>query len=87
MPSPGPIRLASLAAAFALVGCSTVASSADMGAGIGYTTELLAAGFVLAAEGDFLRNPADTRDWNASPGAAGEKRGTGDRFVLKFVKS
>ena len=37
-------------------------------------------------EGDFLRNPADTRDWNASPRAAGERRGTSDRFVLKFVK-
>jgi predicted methyltransferase len=48
--------------------------------------EVLKAGFQLAAEGDFLRNPADTRDWNASPRAAAEKRGTSDRFVLKFVK-
>jgi predicted methyltransferase len=48
--------------------------------------EVLAAGFRLAGEGDFLRNPADTRDWNASPRAAGEKRGTSDRFVLRFVK-
>jgi len=48
--------------------------------------EVLAAGFKLAAEGSFLRNPEDTRDWNVSPGAAGEKRGTGDRFALKFVK-
>jgi predicted methyltransferase len=48
--------------------------------------EVLAAGFVLAAEGGFLRNPADTRDWSASPGAAGERRGTSDRFALRFVK-
>ena len=42
--------------------------------------------FRLAAEGSFLRNAADTRDWNASPMQAGEKRGTSDRFVLKYVK-
>jgi len=44
------------------------------------------AGFKLAGEADFLRNPSDTRDWNPSPRAAGERRGTSDRFVLKFVK-
>jgi predicted methyltransferase len=48
--------------------------------------EVLAAGFKLVAEGAFLRNAADTRDWNAAPFAAAEKRGTSDRFVLKFVK-
>jgi predicted methyltransferase len=48
--------------------------------------EVEAAGFRLAAEGDFLRNPGDPRDWNASPRSAGERRGTSDRFVLKFVK-
>lgn len=48
--------------------------------------ELQRAGFRLAAEADFLRNPADTRDWNASPRVAAERRGTSDRFVLKFVK-
>jgi predicted methyltransferase len=48
--------------------------------------EIEAAGFQLAAEADFLRNPADTRDWNDSPSAAKERRGTSDRFVLKFVK-
>ncbi|HVN39991.1 MAG TPA: SAM-dependent methyltransferase [Myxococcota bacterium] len=48
--------------------------------------EVEAAGFTLAAEGDFLRNPADPRDWNASPRVAAEKRGTSDRFVLKYVK-
>jgi len=44
------------------------------------------AGFKLAAEGDFLRNPSDPRDWNTAPFAAAEKRGTSDRFVLKYVK-
>jgi len=48
--------------------------------------EILAAGFKLDAESDALRNPADTRDWNSSPRAAGERRGTSDRFVLRFVK-
>ncbi|MGH9886433.1 MAG: class I SAM-dependent methyltransferase [bacterium] len=49
-------------------------------------SEIERAGFVLDAEADFMKNPADPRDWNASPSAAGEKRGTADRFVLKFVK-
>lgn len=44
------------------------------------------AGFELAGSADFLRHAADTRDWSASPRTAGEKRGTSDRFVLKFVK-
>jgi predicted methyltransferase len=44
------------------------------------------AGFRLAAEASFLRNAGDRRDWNAAPGEAAEKRGTSDRFVLKFVK-
>lgn len=44
--------------------------------------EVQAAGFRLAAEGDFLRNQDDPRDWSASPSTAGEKRGTSDRFVL-----
>ncbi|HVW25712.1 MAG TPA: SAM-dependent methyltransferase [Polyangiaceae bacterium] len=48
--------------------------------------EVTRAGFKLAAEADFLRNPADTRDWSTSPRVAGERRGTSDRFVLKFVK-
>ncbi|MCI0573865.1 MAG: SAM-dependent methyltransferase [Myxococcaceae bacterium] len=48
--------------------------------------EVQRAGFMLAEEAQFLRNPGDTRDWSASPGAAGARRGTGDRFVLKFVK-
>ena len=49
-------------------------------------SEVEKAGFKLAASADFLRNPSDARDWNSSPRAAGERRGTEDRFVLKFVK-
>ena len=48
--------------------------------------EVERAGFTLVRTADFLRNPADTRDWNDSPRAAGERRGTSDRFVLAFVK-
>lgn len=48
--------------------------------------EVLAAGFRLEAEADILRNPSDRRDWNDSPRAAGDRRGTSDRFVLRFVK-
>jgi predicted methyltransferase len=50
--------------------------------------EITAAGFKLDAESDVLRNAADPRDWNSSPKAAAEanKRGTSDRFVLRFVK-
>lgn len=49
-------------------------------------SEVEAAGFRLDAEADFLRNPQDPRDWSASPRVAGERRGTSDRFVLRFVK-
>ncbi len=47
--------------------------------------EIESAGFVFAAEGRFLRDGADPRDWDANPGvpAKGEKR---DRFVLVFTK-
>lgn len=48
--------------------------------------EITAAGFALEASADFLKNPDDARDWNASPSKAGERRGTSDRFVLRFVK-
>jgi len=44
------------------------------------------AGFKLAADSEFLKNPDDKRDWNTAPFAAAEKRGTSDRFVLKYVK-
>ena len=49
-------------------------------------SEVMAVGFVLDGEADFLRNKDDTRDWNDSPRAAGERRGTSDRFVLRFRK-
>lgn len=48
--------------------------------------EVLAAGFRLDARADLLRNADDARDWNASPRAAGARRGQSDRFVLRFVK-
>ena len=48
--------------------------------------EVLAAGFKLDGESDVLRNKDDKRDWNSSPRAAGERRGTSDRFVLRFKK-
>jgi predicted methyltransferase len=48
--------------------------------------EVTAAGFKLDGESDVLRNPDDKRDWNSSPKAAGARRGTSDRFVLRFVK-
>jgi predicted methyltransferase len=48
--------------------------------------EVTGAGFLLEASADFLKNDQDTRDWNASPSKAAERRGTSDRFVLKFVK-
>ncbi|HEX3773948.1 MAG TPA: SAM-dependent methyltransferase [Polyangiaceae bacterium] len=43
-------------------------------------------GFKLDAEASFLKNPSDTRDWNDSPREAGARRGTSDRFVLRFKK-
>jgi predicted methyltransferase len=48
--------------------------------------EVERAGFRLARSADFLRNPADPRDWNDSPSAAGPRRGTSDRFVLAFER-
>lgn len=48
--------------------------------------EIESVGFVLEAQGEFLRNPQDNRDWNASPSKAGERRGTSDRFAFRFVK-
>ncbi|RYZ37289.1 MAG: SAM-dependent methyltransferase [Myxococcaceae bacterium] len=48
--------------------------------------EVEAAGFKLQEESNVWRNPEDTRDWSSSPGAAGARRGTSDRFALKFVK-
>jgi len=50
--------------------------------------EVEAAGFTLAEQADFLRNPDDARDWNASPRSAAEagRRGASDRFVYRFVR-
>ena len=73
-------------------------SSAKVGAGVSEAQtlhrieektvrdEVLAAGFQLAGESDVWRNPQDARDWSSSPSAAGERRGTSDRFALKFIK-
>ena len=44
-------------------------------------SELVAAGFVLEAEGQFLRNAADTRDFSS-----GDGRMPTDKFALRFVK-
>ena len=43
--------------------------------------ELTQAGFVLEAEGDFLRNPADPRD-----ASSGNSPIPTDKFALRFVK-
>ncbi len=48
--------------------------------------EVEKAGFKSSGDAQFLRNPADARDWSTSPGAAADKRGTSDRFVVRFVK-
>ena len=45
-------------------------------------TEILAAGFKLDASSEVLANKDDKHDWNSSPKASGDKRGTSDRFVL-----
>jgi predicted methyltransferase len=45
--------------------------------------EVLAAGFKATGASDFLRNPADQRDWTVFDKA---RRGTSDRFAIKFVK-
>lgn len=44
-------------------------------------SELKDAGFVLEAEGQFLRNPTDTRDFSS-----GDGRMPTDKFALRFVK-
>jgi predicted methyltransferase len=48
--------------------------------------EVEKAGFLLQESADFLRNPDDTRDWNAAPSQSAEQSGTSDRFVLKLMK-
>lgn len=50
--------------------------------------DLEAVGFRLAASAEFLRNPADRRDWNAAPFATAgtPRRHQSDRFLLKYIK-
>jgi predicted methyltransferase len=48
--------------------------------------EVTRAGFVLDGESAMLESASDTRDWNASPRVAAERRGTSDRFVLRFER-
>ena len=51
--------------------------------------EFEAAGFQLVREAEFLRNPEDTRDWNATPWSDPERAARGefsDKFVLAFQK-
>jgi predicted methyltransferase len=43
--------------------------------------EVRKAGFVLEAEGDFLRDPADTREVSS-----GDSKIPTDKFALRFVK-
>ena len=50
------------------------------------TSEVEQAGFKLAGASAALRHPDDDRTWSTSPRTAGEKRGTSDRFMLRFVK-
>ncbi|MEY4513746.1 MAG: hypothetical protein RLZZ450_5868 [Pseudomonadota bacterium] len=49
-------------------------------------SEIESVGFQLVESADFLKNAADTHDWSTSPRVVGERRGTSDRFVLKFKK-
>ena len=48
--------------------------------------EIERAGFKFDSEATFLKNPSDTRDWNDSPREAGARRGTSDRFAIRFKK-
>jgi predicted methyltransferase len=48
--------------------------------------EVEKAGFRADAASAALRHPDDDRTWSTSPGTAREKRGTSDRFMLRFVK-
>jgi predicted methyltransferase len=50
------------------------------------TKEVEKAGFKLGAASSALRHPDDDRTWSTSPRVVGEKRGTSDRFMLRFVK-
>ncbi len=48
--------------------------------------EVLRAGFQQVSSANFLRNPEDGRDWNDAPNVAADKRGTSDRFAVKFIR-
>jgi predicted methyltransferase len=50
------------------------------------SAEVEKAGFKVEAASAVLRRPDDDRTWSTSPRTAGEKRGTSDRFMLRFVK-
>jgi predicted methyltransferase len=49
-------------------------------------SEVEKSGFKLAAASRALRHPEDDRTWVTNPQGAGARRGTSDRFMLKFVK-
>ena len=49
-------------------------------------SEVEKSGFKLAAASSALRHPDDDRTWVTNPQGAGARRGTSDRFMLKFVK-
>ena len=48
--------------------------------------EVEKSGFKLAAASAALRHPEDDRTWITNPQGSGARRGTSDRFMLKFVK-
>ncbi len=48
--------------------------------------EVEKSGFKLTSASSALRHPEDDRTWVTAPQAAGARRGTSDRFMLKFVK-
>lgn len=48
--------------------------------------EITAAGFTVGGKSNVLANPSDAHDWNDAPSAAADKRGTSDRFVIRFVR-
>ncbi len=49
-------------------------------------SEVEKSGFKLAAASSALRHPEDDRTWITNPQGSGARRGTSDRFMLKFVK-
>ena len=49
--------------------------------------EVEKSGFILDRTSTMYASDKDTRDWNTSPSAAADKRGTSDRFVMVFRKT